>query len=103
MKRYDFITPYVTDASPMSSTWSDPRIRRRRSASIRSAALACITGSRSLERYRLDATHGEYRDRSDLRFKTLDWDGKIRMDCSSPYAMAKLIGAARQVRCRFRQ
>jgi len=25
-------------------------------------------------------------------FMTLDWDGKIRMDCSSPYAMAKLIG-----------
>jgi phosphoglucomutase len=24
-------------------------------------------------------------------FMTLDWDGKIRMDCSSPYAMAKLI------------
>ena len=23
---------------------------------------------------------------------TLDWDGKIRMDCSSPYAMASLIG-----------
>jgi phosphoglucomutase len=25
-------------------------------------------------------------------FMTLDWDGKIRMDCSSPYAMAGLIG-----------
>ena len=25
-------------------------------------------------------------------FMTLDWDGKIRMDCSSPYAMAPLIG-----------
>ncbi|MFC7642073.1 phosphoglucomutase [Streptosporangium lutulentum] len=28
------------------------------------------------------------------RFMTLDWDGKIRMDCSSPYAMASLIAAA---------
>ena len=27
-----------------------------------------------------------------FRFMTLDWDGKIRMDCSSPYAMAGLIG-----------
>jgi phosphoglucomutase len=27
-----------------------------------------------------------------FRFMTLDWDGKIRMDCSSPYAMARLIG-----------
>lgn len=26
------------------------------------------------------------------RFMTLDWDGKIRMDCSSPSAMASLIG-----------
>ena len=25
------------------------------------------------------------------RFMTLDWDGRIRMDCSSPYAMASLI------------
>jgi len=27
-----------------------------------------------------------------FRFMPLDWDGKIRMDCSSPYAMANLIG-----------
>jgi phosphoglucomutase len=27
-----------------------------------------------------------------FRFMRLDWDGKIRMDCSSPYAMAGLIG-----------
>ena len=26
-----------------------------------------------------------------FRFMTVDWDGKIRMDCSSPHAMAKLI------------
>ena len=26
-----------------------------------------------------------------FRFMTLDWDGKIRMDCSSPHAMATLI------------
>jgi phosphoglucomutase len=25
-------------------------------------------------------------------FMSLDWDGQIRMDCSSPYAMARLIG-----------
>ena len=28
------------------------------------------------------------------RFMTLDWDGKIRMDCSSPFAMASLIANA---------
>ena len=26
-----------------------------------------------------------------FRFMTVDWDGRIRMDCSSPYAMATLI------------
>jgi phosphoglucomutase len=26
-------------------------------------------------------------------FMTLDWDGKIRMDCSSPYAMASLVAS----------
>src|SRR5262249_3786771 len=26
-----------------------------------------------------------------FRFMSVDWDGKIRMDCSSPYAMATLI------------
>ncbi len=30
------------------------------------------------------------------RFMTLDWDGKIRMDCSSPNAMASLIEQAQQ-------
>jgi phosphoglucomutase len=29
---------------------------------------------------------------STFRFMTVDWDGKIRMDPSSPYAMAQLIG-----------
>ena len=27
-----------------------------------------------------------------FRFMTADWDGQIRMDCSSPYAMKRLIG-----------
>jgi len=29
-------------------------------------------------------------------FMTLDWDGKIRMDCSSPYAMARLVNLRNQ-------
>ena len=37
------------------------------------------------------------------RFMTLDWDGKIRMDCSSPSAMASLVAAEGQVRDRDRQ
>src|SRR5271166_2566324 len=43
------------------------------------------------ERYGLDLTVvNPYVDPT-FRFMTLDWDGKIRMDCSSPYAMASLI------------
>ena len=37
------------------------------------------------------------------RFMTLDWDEKIRMDPSSPSAMASLVGAARRVRHPDRQ
>ena len=35
------------------------------------------------------------------RFMTLDWDGKIRMDCSSPYAMASLVALKDQYRVAF--
>src|SRR5258707_630383 len=34
-------------------------------------------------------------------FMTLDHDGKIRMDCSSPYAMAKLVGLKNEFRVAF--
>ena len=34
-------------------------------------------------------------------FMTLDHDGKIRMDCSSPYAMARLVGLKDQYRVAF--
>src|SRR6202020_5398 len=43
------------------------------------------------ERYRLDLTVVHPEVGPTFRFMTLDWDGKVRMDCSSPYAMASLI------------
>jgi phosphoglucomutase len=43
------------------------------------------------ERYGLDLTVVNPLVDATFRFMTLDWDGKIRMDCSSPYAMASLI------------
>ncbi len=43
------------------------------------------------ERHRLDLTVVNPLVDATFRFMTLDWDGKIRMDCSSPYAMASLI------------
>jgi phosphoglucomutase len=44
------------------------------------------------ERYGLDLTVVNPRVDPKFAFMTLDYDGKIRMDCSSPYAMAGLVG-----------
>ena len=43
------------------------------------------------DRHRLDLTLLHEGTDPTFRFMTLDWDGKIRMDCSSQYAMASLI------------
>jgi phosphoglucomutase len=45
-----------------------------------------------IERYGIAATIVNDTIDPTFRFMTVDADGKIRMDCSSPYAMAKLIG-----------
>ncbi|MFG2040299.1 phosphoglucomutase (alpha-D-glucose-1,6-bisphosphate-dependent) [Dactylosporangium sp. NPDC048998] len=44
------------------------------------------------DRYKLDLTVVNPVVDPTFGFMTLDWDGKIRMDCSSPNAMASLIG-----------
>ncbi len=44
-----------------------------------------------VERYGINATVVNDLVDPTFRFMTADWDGKIRMDCSSPYAMAGLI------------
>jgi phosphoglucomutase len=46
---------------------------------------------RIAEQYRLDLTVVNTEVDPTFRFMTLDWDGKIRMDPSSPYAMQRLI------------
>jgi phosphoglucomutase len=43
------------------------------------------------ERYRFDLTIVNSRVDPTFKFMTLDHDGKIRMDCSSPYAMAGMV------------
>lgn len=47
---------------------------------------------RIAERYGLDLTIVNNSIDPTFRFMTVDWDGKIRMDPSSPYAMQRLIG-----------
>jgi phosphoglucomutase len=47
--------------------------------------------ARIAERYHLDLTVVDEAVDPTFRFMTVDWDGQIRMDPSSPYAMARLI------------
>jgi phosphoglucomutase len=47
--------------------------------------------SRIAERYRLDLTVVSDEVDPTFRFMTVDWDGRIRMDPSSPYAMQRLL------------
>jgi phosphoglucomutase len=44
-----------------------------------------------IERYSINATVVNDSVDPTFRFMSVDWDGKIRMDCSSPYAMAGLV------------
>ena len=44
-----------------------------------------------IERYGIDATVVNEAVDPTFRFMSVDWDGKIRTDCSSPYAMAPLV------------
>ncbi len=47
--------------------------------------------ARIADLYRIDLTVVNHEVDPTFRFMTLDWDGKIRMDPSSPYAMQRLI------------
>jgi phosphoglucomutase len=51
--------------------------------------------------YGLDITVVNPRLDPTFSFMTVDHDGKIRMDCSSPYAMARLVGLKDQYRVAF--
>jgi phosphoglucomutase len=53
------------------------------------------------ERYRLNLTVVNQAVDPTFRFMTVDWDGQIRMDPSSPYAMQGLIGLKNQYAIAF--
>jgi phosphoglucomutase len=88
---YDYITPYVADLGNILDL-----------ASIKSAGVkigidplggaAVHFWQPIIERYGIHASVVNAAVDPTFRFMTADWDGKIRMDCSSPYAMASLIG-----------
>lgn len=87
---FDFITPYVNDLENIID------IDAIRSSGIRIGADP-LGGSNIAywqpiaERYGLNITVINQTVDPTFSFMTVDWDGKIRMDCSSPYAMASLV------------
>ena len=90
IKPYDYISPYVEDLANIVD------MEAIRSAGIRIGidplgGAAVRYWQPIIERYKLSATVVNDAVDPTFRFMTLDWDGKIRMDCSSGYAMTKLI------------
>jgi phosphoglucomutase len=89
--QHDFITPYVATLGEVIDT-----------EAIKAAGVRIgidPLGGASLpywqpikERYGLDITVVNTKVDGRFSFMTVDHDGKIRMDCSSPHAMAGLVG-----------
>ncbi|GGN79213.1 phosphoglucomutase, alpha-D-glucose phosphate-specific [Streptomyces albiflavescens] len=95
--RYDFLGTYVSDLPNVLD------LDAIRAAGVPLGAdplggASVSYWSRIAEQHGLDLTVVNPLTDPTWRFMTLDWDGKIRMDCSSPYAMASLI----EQRDRFR-
>ncbi|MFJ7295900.1 phosphoglucomutase (alpha-D-glucose-1,6-bisphosphate-dependent) [Streptomyces collinus] len=88
--RYDFLGTYVADLPGVLDLDAVRAAGVRIGADPLGGASVAYWG-RIAEQHGLDLTVvNPYTDPT-WRFMTLDWDGKIRMDCSSPYAMASLI------------
>ena len=87
---YDFVTPYVNDLEKIID------LDIIRASGIR-LGVDPLGGSNVAywepiaARYGLNLTVINPKIDPTFSFMTLDWDGKIRMDCSSPYAMASLV------------
>jgi phosphoglucomutase len=88
--RYDFIAAYVDDLGSVLNLDAIRDAGVRIGADPLGGASVAYWGEIA-ERHRLDLTVVNPHTDPTWRFMTLDWDGKIRMDCSSPYAMASLI------------
>jgi phosphoglucomutase len=87
---YDFLDAYVGDLGSVVELDAVAASPLRIGADPLGGASVDYWGAIA-ERYKLDLTVVNPLVDPTWRFMTLDWDGKIRMDCSSPYAMASLI------------
>jgi len=88
--RYDFLGTYVSDLPSVLDLDAIRAAGVRLGADPLGGASVAYWG-RIAEQHGLDLTVVNPLTDPTWRFMTLDWDGKIRMDCSSPYAMASLI------------
>lgn len=87
---YDFLDAYVGDLPAVIDLDAIRSAGLRIGADPLGGASVAYWGAIA-ERYGLDLTVVNPDVDPTFGFMTLDWDGKIRMDCSSPYAMASLI------------
>jgi phosphoglucomutase len=88
---YDYITPYVSDLADIVD------MEAIRASGVRIGidplgGAAVHYWTPIIDRYKIAATVVNDAVDPTFRFMTVDWDGKIRMDCSSPYAMERLVG-----------
>ena len=88
---YDFLNTYVNDLENVINMDAIRGAGIRMGADPLGGAGVNYWGAIA-ERYKLDLTVLNKDVDLTFRFMTLDWDGKIRMDPSSSYAMQSLIG-----------
>ncbi|KND28846.1 phosphoglucomutase (alpha-D-glucose-1,6-bisphosphate-dependent) [Streptomyces acidiscabies] len=88
--RHDFLGTYVADLPNVLDLDAIRAAGVRIGADPLGGASVAYWG-RIAEEHRLDLTVVNPHTDPTWRFMTLDWDGQIRMDCSSPDAMASLI------------
>ncbi len=87
---YDFLGTYVDDLPNVVDLAKVKEVGVRIGADPLGGASVAYWGEIA-DRHGLDLTVVNPLVDPTFRFMTLDWDGKIRMDCSSPSAMASLI------------
>jgi len=89
--RYDYISAYVEDLDRVVDMGAIRDARLKLAVDPMGGAGVAYWG-RIAEHYAFALDVVNTQVDATFRFMTVDWDGKIRMDCSSPYAMASLIG-----------
>ncbi len=91
VQAYDYITPYVADLGSVVDMQAIAGAGLKIGADPMGGASIGYWAPIA-ERYELNLTVVNPRVDPTFAFMTVDRDGKIRMDCSSPYAMASLVG-----------